>query len=114
MGLEEDTETSTWELRGVFREEETPNALSVVFLYESRLEPEEEKAGISQSELREAPEKQHVPPANQHPWHTSVCMFIINPDTGSVKRELLFEFRHGLAYLREVHVLKELGVGSLN
>lgn len=41
-------------------------------------------------------------------------MFIINPDTGSVKRELLFEFRHGLAYLREVHVLKELGGGSLN
>lgn len=54
MGLAEDTK---WELRGILAEEESPNALSGVFLYESRLEPEEEKAGISQSELKEAPEK---------------------------------------------------------
>lgn len=57
MGLVEDTEPSTWELRGVLREEESPNVLSSVILYESSLEPEEEKAGISQSELKEAPEK---------------------------------------------------------
>ena len=57
MGLAEDTEPSTWEISGVLREEESPNVLSGVILYESSLEQEEEKTGISQSELKEAPEK---------------------------------------------------------